>query len=98
MAKDPDAEPAVVLARFSRDPGYDRLQQLASTTSLLDAQALADEFAGGVEHYLAARDKSRRRAFVDALKADSSPEQVARYFEAQQQTVRPAGPEIPAGT
>ncbi len=98
VAKDPDAEPAVVLARFSRDPGYDRLQQLASTTSLLDAQALADEFAGGVEHYLAARDKSRRRAFVDALKADSSPEQVARYFEAQQQTVRPAGPEVPAGT
>ena len=98
VAKDPDAEPAVLLARFSRDPGYDRLQQLAATASLLDEQALAEEFAGGVEHYLAARYKSRRRAFVDALKADSSPEQVARYFEAQQQAVRPTRPETPAGT
>ena len=90
VASDPDAEPAVLLARFSRDPDYDALCELAAATSLLDGPALATEFAGGVEHYLAARQKSRRRAFAEALKTDSSPEQVARYFEAQQQTLRRA--------
>ena len=87
VASDPDAEPAVLLAHFSRDPDYDALRELAAATSLLDGPALAAEFAGGVEHYLAARQKSRRRAFAEALKTDSSPEQVARYFEAQQQTL-----------
>ena len=90
VASDPDAEPAVLLARFSRDPDYDALCELAAAASLLDGPALAAEFVGGVEHYLAARQKSRRRAFAEALKTDSSPEQVARYFEAQQQTLRRA--------
>ena len=90
VASDPDAEPAVLLAHFSRDPDYDALCELAAAASLLDGPALAAEFVGGVEHYLAARQKSRRRAFAEALKTDSSPEQVARYFEAQQQTLRRA--------
>lgn len=91
VAADPDVEPAVLLARFSRDAGYETLCELGGAASLLDENALAAEFVGGVEHYLAERLKSRRRAFVDALKTDSSPEQVARYFEAQQEAARPAG-------
>ena len=85
VAKNPDAEPAVLLARFSRDPGHDRLCELAATPSLLGVEALADEFVGGVNRYLAARSKSRGRTIVDA---DSSPEQVARYHDILRESAR----------
>ncbi len=96
VAQEPDMTPDVLLATFSRDPEYERLRQLASTVPLLDGEATSADFNERVRHFLEPR--SSRKILAEALKTDSSPSEVVRYFEAQQQAVRSIGMEAESRT
>ena len=83
VSGDPDVEPAVLLARLSRDPGYDRLCALAATPSELSAEDVANGFPEGVQHYVRARSGADRRKLLDG-----SPDQLNRYWHAKQESMR----------
>ena len=83
VSGEPDIEPAVLLARLSRDPGYDRLRALAATPSELSAEDVASGFPEGVQHYVRARSGADRRKLLDG-----SPDQLNRYWHAKQESMR----------
>ena len=83
VSGDPDVEPAVLLARFSRHPGYETLCALAATPSELSADDVASGFPEGVRHYVRARSGAERRKLLDG-----SRDQLSRYWHAKQESMR----------
>lgn len=83
VSGDPDVEPAVLLARFSRHPGYETLCTLAATPSELSAEDVASGFPEGVRNYVRARSGADRRRLLDG-----SPDQLSRYWHAKQESMR----------
>ena len=88
VADDPGMEPAVLLARFVRDPEHEALVALARAGSILDDTAVADEFVEGVQRYVIARSRSARQKLVKALREDGSPEGLSSYWQAKQQSMQ----------
>ncbi len=83
VSGDPDVEPAVLLARLSRHPGYESLCALAATPSELSAEDVANGFPEGVRHYVRARSGADRRKLLDG-----SRDQLSRYWHAKQESMR----------
>ena len=83
VSGDPDVEPAVLLARFSRHPGYETLCALAATASELSAEDVASGFPEGVQRYLRARSGAHRRKLLDG-----SRDQLTRYWHAKQESMQ----------
>ncbi|MYE14465.1 MAG: DNA primase [Gammaproteobacteria bacterium] len=83
VSGDPDVESAVLLARFSRHPGYETLCTLAATPPELSAEDIANGFPEGVRHYVRARSGADRRKLLDG-----SRDQLSRYWRAKQESMR----------
>lgn len=88
VADDPGMEPAVLLARFARDPEHEALVALARAGSILDDTAVADEFVEGVQRYVIARSRSARQKLMNALREDGSHEGLSRYWQAKQESMQ----------
>ena len=88
VADDPGMEPAVLLARFARDPEHEALVALARAGSILDDTAVADEFVEGVQRYVIARSRSARQKLMNALREDGSYEGLSRYWQAKQESMQ----------
>ena len=88
VADDPDVEPTVLLARFTRDPEHEALVALARAGSMLDDTAVADEFVEGVQRYVIARSRSARQKLLNALREDGSSEGLSRYWQARQESMQ----------
>ena len=90
-AKDGDADASVLLARFVHEPVYGELRALADAEQMLDGDALAAEFVGGVRRYLAERARRRRRALVDSIRNAPTKENIERYLSASRAATEQAG-------
>ena len=85
IGQEQEAEPAVVLAGFVSDPGYETLRNLAETPEVFEGAALEAEFAEGAMRYVEERSRSSRRRLERALREDSSIENLRRYWQARQE-------------
>ena len=83
IGQEAETEPAVVLAGFVSDPGYETLRALAETPEMFRGPALAAEFAEGAMRYVEERSRSSRRQLERELREDSSIENLKRYWQAR---------------
>ena len=67
LAREPDSDTAMVLARFLGDPGYEELATLATEALAVPDNGVATEFRDGVTRLLQEQQRAQRRAMAENL-------------------------------
>ena len=80
IAKNPDAEPAQVLGRWSGDEQHDELIRLFERQSVLDEDAIRAEFTDGAARLIASQDQLDRRRLLNEMRENPSADKLVEFW------------------